>query len=89
MASCIFDLPVSERLLAQTLLKLRSSLTKQQHPLLDESHRAWLTYRKAECAWRAGGNPANTISTSDVIACTANMNRSRARELRLEFEAGR
>lgn len=85
MASCTWDVSRSTQSMSSSLTKLSNRLSAEQRPLLEEAQQAWVSFRDAECTWRAGGKAGNTISTSDVIACTAEMNRARAKHLEDEL----
>ena len=89
MVSCTFDLDGSQRLLEAALAQSRKAVPSEQRPLVTEAHRLWIAFRNAECARQAGGYPGNTMNSSDVVACTATMNRNRASQLRRELQVKR
>jgi len=86
MASCTFDLAGSERALDKVLAELRGRVPAERGPLLDETQRAWTKYRDEQCRWQAGGAAGNTTNSSDIIGCTADMNRKRANYLREDMK---
>jgi uncharacterized protein YecT (DUF1311 family) len=81
MADCTSDLAGSEQTLANAFLDLRSQVPKEYQDALDASQLAWAKFRAAQCEWEAGGSPGSTDWSSSVIACTADLNRQRAKFL--------
>jgi len=82
MANCTFDLDGSKKTLNVTYGLLAKGMDRDHLSALEKAQRSWLEYRVAECAFEAGGNPGSTGNSSDVIECTARMNRQRAAELK-------
>lgn len=80
MVACTWDVAGSERRLADAVDRLVRRVEPGRTPLLERAQGAWLAYRDAECSYEAGP-VRNTMSSSYVIACTADMNRARAAEL--------
>lgn len=82
MATCTSDLLGSKRAVADALANLRAHIPLENRNQLEKAQRAWLFYRDTRCSWEAGGNPGSTGNSAAVIACTADMNRERAKYLR-------
>ena len=85
MVSCSWDITGSTKSMNSALKNLSNRLPEEQRPLLEDVQRAWVSFRDAECVWRASGTASNTINSSDIIACTADMNRARAKHLESEL----
>ena len=82
MATCSSDSSGSKRALDDALAELLAQVPAEYHAALDNAQRAWAVHRDAQCRWEAGGNPGSTGYSSAIIACTADMNRQRAKYLR-------
>jgi uncharacterized protein YecT (DUF1311 family) len=80
-ATCTSDVAETASALGRSFGQLRAHVPAEDRPRLDAAQQAWLRYRDTQCAWDAGSNPGSTGFSSDVIACTADMNRKRANEL--------
>lgn len=89
MATCTVDLAGSQRQLETALSRLQNSENSKHRSMIEKAHRLWLGFRDAECARKAGGYVGSTMHSSDIIACTAAMNRNRAAEIRQELLARR
>jgi uncharacterized protein YecT (DUF1311 family) len=82
MATCTSDLQGSKEALDAALGDLRAHVTGEYLNQLDQAQRTWTTYRDALCIWEASGSLGSTSQDADVIACTADMNRERAKYLK-------
>ncbi len=81
MAACTSDVAGSQQALDSAYNTLRQRIYASQIPVLETVEKSWLAYRDAQCEYNSGGYAGNTSSTSDIIACKADMNRARANEL--------
>jgi uncharacterized protein YecT (DUF1311 family) len=78
MAACTSDLGGSEQAVQKAVAELRSRIPVESRPLLDEVQQTWTQHRNAQCRWEAGGAVGSTMNSSDVVGCTADINRERA-----------
>lgn len=78
MAECTSDIQGSRRELDGAYTALLRNVDNDWKALLAKSQESWLVYRDAKCAFEGSSFIGNTGYTSDVIACTAAMNRERA-----------
>lgn len=85
MVTCTSDLEGSRKQLNKAYGALAKVISKDAFPLLEKGQKAWLAFRNAQCEYETGGME-NTMGTSDKIACTARMNRSRATELESDVQ---
>lgn len=81
IVTCTFDLPGSEQALSQSVNRHRAQLPAERRNALNEAQRAWSRRSDAQCWKGAEGPVGSTMHSSSVIACTADMNRERARYL--------
>jgi len=81
LVACTSDIEGSRRALASAHAKLRAHIPEDYQSLLDKAQQAWTAHRDAQCAYEADGYLGNTASSSGMIACTAIMNRERAKYL--------
>lgn len=84
MARCTSDLDGSELALQRAYSALRRRAGSEALPDLEKAQKAWITFRDAECEYSAGGS--GTGHSSAVIACMADMNRAKAKELESDRE---
>lgn len=85
-ATCTSDLIGSKQRLNSAYAELRLRVSAEYQELLVKAQTAWLRYRDTQCAYDAGAFIGGTAHTSDVITCTANMNRERAKYFADELE---
>lgn len=81
MAACTFDIDGSNDSLRSAYEDLSARVRPEYRRSLKQAQKAWIAYRDAQCAYEARDHPG-TMGSSDVIACTAKMNRARAKYLR-------
>jgi uncharacterized protein YecT (DUF1311 family) len=86
MTACTSGIKGSERTLADSLNNLRGRIPVEYRKQLVKSQRAWAAYRDELCLWEAGGYPGSTGNSAAIIACTADMNRDRAKYLRRDLD---
>jgi uncharacterized protein YecT (DUF1311 family) len=79
VVTCTSDIEGSRKRLNAAYVVLAKKVPANALTLLEKAQRSWLAYRIAQCDYNAGGG--GTGHSSDVIACTANMNRARAADL--------
>lgn len=79
MARCTSDIEGSEQRLETAYSALQRRMEPGVRRTLQKAQKAWFAYRNAECAYGAGGS--GTARSSDIIFCTAEMNRARAKAL--------
>lgn len=87
MVRCTFDIDASEASLRsayETAELVRASETAElaspeSRSRLKKAQKAWLSFRDRQCDFEAGGT--GTGRSSSIIACKADMNRARAKEL--------
>ena len=76
---CTSALDESEGAVQKAFAELLSRVTPEARPNLQRAQMAWRAYRDAHCEFSASGS--GTAHSSAVIACLADMNRARAKEL--------
>ena len=81
VVTCTSDIEGSRKKLNAAYGALARKVPADALTLLEKAQRSWLAYRVAQCDYNAGGNIGSTGNSSDIIACTANMNRARATDL--------
>jgi uncharacterized protein YecT (DUF1311 family) len=86
MVACASDLKGSREALETSYSALVKQVFADRLRQLEKAETAWLSFRDAQCEYNAGGSPGSTMNTSDVIGCTATMNRQRAAELRTDLK---
>jgi uncharacterized protein YecT (DUF1311 family) len=84
MVTCTSDVEGSRKRLNTAYGALAKTLNPDWLALLEKAQRAWLAFRKSECEYDTAGYPGNTMYSSGVIFCTANMNRARAAKFEAE-----
>ena len=82
MAACASDIDGSKSQLNKSYAALSKAVPPESLPSLEKAQRTWLAYRNAECAFQ-GANPG-TMGSSDQVACVADLNRLRAKDLTVD-----
>jgi uncharacterized protein YecT (DUF1311 family) len=84
--TCTSDLEGSRKRLNTAYGALAKTLDTDALHRLERAQKSWLAFRIAQCEYEAGGPPHNTMDSSDMIRCTANLNRARATNLESELQ---
>lgn len=85
-ATCMYDSEEAERSMAAAFARLMPRVSANARALLENAQSSWIANRNAQCAYEADGIPGSTMSSTAIIACTANENRAREKYLKDELD---
>lgn len=75
------DLALAQARLDQAVAQSSALLSPQANSLFTTAHRAWVTYRDADCKWNAFDPATGVTSELILAACLADLTGSRAEEV--------